>query len=267
MSDRLHIGQAIRDLRRQRNMTGEELGKRAGLSQSRVSKIETGAGANLQPAQAEKILNILDAPQTIRQQIQLALQQTEAVQIRRIKGSFPFEQSLRELRRTKMLRVFTINLIPAMLQTTEYRQAHLSRVDMPGPDFRIAMRTTLKRQDLLWDKRRRFHFIIHETALYTTPGDRAVQIAQLDRLDRLIGTRNIKVGIIALESGTFPVDITSFSVHDEQRVAKAVADADIVSHSAQDIADYLKIFAALDKLADYGDSARTLIHKAIDYFS
>ncbi|MEK7152781.1 MAG: helix-turn-helix transcriptional regulator, partial [Patescibacteria group bacterium] len=67
------IGETIRTLRRQRNLTGEELARKAGLSQSKISKIETGQYRNLQIKELEIVLNILDAPKTIRQQIQLAM--------------------------------------------------------------------------------------------------------------------------------------------------------------------------------------------------
>jgi len=266
MSQPFSIGSAIHNLRREHGMTGEALAQKVGISQSRISRIETGALTNPKSDEIKKILNILEAPQSIQQQIMGALGMREALQVRRIKGSYTFEGALAELRRTNTLRVFTINLFPALLQTVNYQQAFLAHWDFPDSDLRTAMHTTQKRQDMLWDKRIRFHFIMHEMALYTTVGRNASQIEQLDRIDRFIGARNIKIGVVALESGSFPADLTAFAIYDERLLSKATAGVDILIRDRDDIAEHLKIFASLDRIADYGDSARALIRKAMDYF-
>jgi hypothetical protein len=74
------------------------------------------------------------------------------------------------------------------------------------------------------------------------------------------------LGIIALESGTAATGINTFAIFDERYLAIAIVGTDVTSRNTADITEYLKVFAALDKLADYGDSARALIRKAMDYF-
>src|ERR1700691_1655660 len=125
MSNQVNIGQLIRELRRQRNMTGGELAQRIGLSQSKISKIETGLDTNIPSSRIEKILNILEAPQTIRQQIQASLGNSDIVQVRRLRTRpvSAHERALEELRVVNLLRTFSFNLCPALLQTVEYREA------------------------------------------------------------------------------------------------------------------------------------------------
>jgi hypothetical protein len=138
---------------------------------------------------------------------------------------------------------------------------------MSAKDAQIAMRTIIARQDMLWDKRRRYYFILHEAALYAAPGSRSLQIGQLDRLERLTGVSNIKIGIIPLETSLLFIGISSYVLRDEASVSKEVTGCDIISTDAEDIALHIKTFAELERSADYGDSARALIRKAIDYFS
>lgn len=262
-----NLGRAIRDLRRKRSLSGEELAHKTGFSQSKISRIETGTGPKLKSNEVVKILNILEAPKTILQQAMTELGQPNNMQMRRLKGHYPFTESLEALRATTVLRSYSINIIPALLQTVEYRTKYLNYLDLAEDDLATAMHTTIKRQDLLWDKRLRSHFIVHESALYAMPGDRTTQPGQLDRLDRFVGNRTIKLGILAYQSGTPIVDISSFAIYDERLLAQAVVGIDILSRDASDIANCLKVFAMLDQLADYEDSARMLIRKAIDYFS
>src|ERR1700691_5335176 len=96
MSSKLHVGQAIRNLRRTRNMTGEELGKRVGLSQPRISKIETGIDPSPKSADIVAILDILEAPQTIRQQIMSALGRSNRPMIHRHKARYVFEKAFEQ---------------------------------------------------------------------------------------------------------------------------------------------------------------------------
>jgi transcriptional regulator with XRE-family HTH domain len=156
-----HVGRAIRTLRRQQNLTGEELARKAGLSQSKISRIETGASINLKTEEVKKILHILNAPQTILQRAMTTMDGRRTTnQTRLVKWQYPVRESLDELRKTSQLRVFTINLIPALLQTIEYEEARFGHLDLAADDVRLAMRTTSMRQDMLWDKR---HVSLHHT--------------------------------------------------------------------------------------------------------
>jgi hypothetical protein len=78
---------------------------------------------------------------------------------------------------------------------------------------------------------------------------------------------NIKVGIVSLEAGFLPLDVCSFTVYDNQFLSKSMANEDVPSKNATDIAEHLKVFGELDRLADYGDVALALTHKAASYFN
>ncbi|HSW80589.1 MAG TPA: helix-turn-helix transcriptional regulator [Candidatus Saccharimonadales bacterium] len=267
MSKNFQVGQAIRDLRRQRNLTAEQLGKKAGLSQPRISKIETGVDANPKLEVIEKILHILDAPQTIQQQAKNALGAAGSVRLQRYNSHKPWVDTLEQERKSRSIFVFTISLIPSLLQSVEYQESLFKRRGSTPKDLQIKLQINARRQDQLWDNRRRYHFIIQETALYTLLGSPANHRAQLDRVDRLSELSNIKVGIIPYQAGAVAIDNGPFAIYDDHKVYIGVASADIFSTDADDITTYRNIFRELEKLADYGDSARLLIHKAMSYFS
>ena len=235
------------------------------MSQSKISKIETGFYTQLIPSEIEMILNILDAPKDISQQVAQAIidgnQQytTRKVTPRWLAASKVFERE----RETRLLRNFTFQLIPAILQTVEYRNALMEHYDQNDTNYNVIM----QRQDLVWDGNHRYHIILHEASLYTIFSAHRVHIAQLDRLERFIGAEYMKLGVIPLEVGLAPFENSIFVLYDERLVVTVIGSNEIELDSQIDIAEHIRMFKALERKAEYDDGARRLIHKAADYFN
>lgn len=268
MTNDKHIGQLIKGLRRQRNMTGEELGKRVGLSQSKISKIEIGFYEQLHLKEVDAILNILDAPKTIRQHIYKLMDraQLSTPGIRPYRLQYRSEYYELQLK-TLYLRMYVINSIPALLQTADYRLASLKRYGVTQEETKLKMKAALKWQDLLWDTKHTFHIILLQAALYTLLLPASRHIAQLDRIERLIDLPNVKIGIIPVEAGLPLPENGLFVLYDENVLIKPMADYEIESIDPDDIALHLKIFRELDRLAYYNDEAKAYIRKAMAHFS
>jgi len=268
MSGKVRVGQAIRNLRRSRNMTAAELGKRVGLSQPRISKIETGVDPSPKAADIAAMLDALEAPQAIRQQVMGALGRQNRTAFRRYKARYTFMKPLEQERKSSMVRFFCMSMIPALLQTIEYRESLLKHLSLADDVAALAMTTVAQRQELCWDVHRRYHFVLYEAALYTAPGSQAAQRRQLDRIELFIDSRHIKLGIIPFECGLPPgVESGPFVIYDDRLLAISLVGSTLDSREQEDIAEHLKVFSALDRMADYGDSARALVRKATNYFS
>jgi transcriptional regulator with XRE-family HTH domain len=265
MSSYIDVGQVIRDLRRQRNMTGTELGRKIGLSQSKISKIENGG--SLKSAELNKILKALDAPQAIRAQIFAMLDFEDSLHPERHKVQYQFDAIYDIEIQTTLLREFVTSTIPAMLQTSAYRQAVLNSLELTGLQTRIATTETSKRQELLWDVQRHFHFILPEAVLYSALADNSVQIEQLNKITLFADAPNIQLGIIPYRAGMISIDTNTFVVYDERLAINSFGGGEVLSHDTGEITASLNTFAALDKRADYDTNAQALIRKAIDYFS
>lgn len=262
------VGRLVRQLRKQRDITGIELGKRAGLSQSKISKIETGYYPVLHAAEVEKILNILDAPKTIRQQVSVALGKMNMERLQIGVPGLQLRIKPPEYRRNvKQYRIFGINLIPVLLQIAPYRHAILKSYSMDQDDINEWMKEMITRQDLLWQKDVSFYFVIHEAALYTSPATTAEQLAQLDRVERVMDIKNVTLGIIPLQAGLTLTENASFALHDDAMVSKTIANGEIESTDEEDIALHARIFKELERLSVGGDEAKMLIRRAYDYFS
>lgn len=265
----LQVGQTIRNLRQKQRITGEELGRRAGMSQSKISKIETGFYPRPVYSEIKSILNILSAPSVISQQVlravedangRLAWQQSGFFGVRVLAEVAGFE------RNSRLIRTFTTNGIPALLQTVEYRTYSLKCKGWSEQEVSANIKSTLARQDLLYDDTRKFHLIIPQAALYTFAGSKKVNAAQLDRLERMLGLPSIKLGIIPVEAGLVLVENSSFTLYDNVLI-QAVARGDIINRDPADMELHNKVFAELERLACYDEEALQLIRRAMDHFS
>lgn len=262
----INVGKIVKDLRQSRGLTGRELGVKARMSQSKISKIETGYYTHLIPAEIEIILNILNASKIITQQIMTAIKDDLHTTrgISRINWR-DTNKVLDQERKSQLTRMFMFSGPPASFQTLEYRRYILSTYDR-GTD-EINQDIDIKRQDLLWDGHHKYDVIIHEAGLYTIFSPQRVQLAQLDRLERLLDAEYIKLGIMPLQAGLITFEHSSFVLYDERLLVALVGGSEIEFDNPRDIMEHKNKFEVLEKKACYGDEARTLIRNAIDYFN
>ncbi len=93
------------------------------------------------------------------------------------------------------------------------------------------------------------------------------QREQLDRLERLIGTNQVVIGIIPYNVGFAVVDVSTFVLYDDNHVSMCVAGVDIMSTDSEDIRRHQRLFEELRHKALYGQEAIGLVRDAYDHFS
>jgi hypothetical protein len=129
------------------------------------------------------------------------------------------------------------------------------------------MKELPQRQDQLWDTNKYFHFIMYESALYNSIIDTRTQLAQLDRLERFIGNKRIKIGILPFKEGLRSIENSGFRLYDDTSLVTANGVSEVEITDPKVIAEYVKIFDLVDQRVVYGEAARKLIHEAMEYFS
>lgn len=92
--------------------------------------------------------------------------------------------------------VVTTNLIPGLLQTADYARRVIAETDMTGRmDYTAAVAARIERQQILYDAKREFRFLIEQAALEWSPGPN-VMPEQLDRLLSLATLPNVTLGVL-----------------------------------------------------------------------
>lgn len=258
------IGALISGLRKKQGMTGGELAKRSGMSQSKISKIETGFYARPRTEELVQILNILDASKNILQQV-AASSSKDSPKLNMMTIYQQLESNASpENRATKTIRFFCTSMIPAILQTVGYRTAllHINGVK----DIAGELRRTAVRQDALWEGTKTYHIIISEAALYTRLGTAKVQLGQLDRIERMIDLPGRTIGILPVEAGMAPADLSQFIIYDESLVVDCLQNRELSTKDAEVIDVYLHNFKRLEALTVYGYEAIERIRRAMEHF-
>jgi transcriptional regulator with XRE-family HTH domain len=261
------LGHIIRSLRKERQLTGDQLGKQAGLSQSKISKLECGYLPSPETETVANILDILQASQEIRQQVDLLQAQLSMQKLgNHALYSFSYQDLVLKERQAVSIHVFVLNMIPALLQTPAYRSASLSGMGLSEEAVTRIMHESMQRQDLLFNPKIDHVFLIHETALYTRPSTISVQLVQLDRLERLVGMEHCEIGLLPTQSGLSIFELPNYIMYDAKELLYAIGPIEAYSKESKLLQQYILAFSELRQKAYYGNEAIVLIRKAVDYF-
>lgn len=183
-------------------------------------------------------------------------------------GMAPGQQRLIELsHRTRLQRVFEVEVVPGLMQTAEYARARFTEavriLGLPD-DIDGAVQRRIQRQEILYDTGKRFHFVLTEAALRFRLCSPEVMLGQLDRLISLSALPNVKLGIIAFDTRYTTSPWHGFWMYDDERVLVETYSAELDLRQPQEIELYGRVFEDLAAVASYGRAARAIITRAID---
>jgi transcriptional regulator with XRE-family HTH domain len=264
------LGKRLRELRTSAGITGRQLAESLSWPASKVSKLENGR-------QTPTTQDIRDWTRITSGEAEtealLASLHTLEVQHaewqHQLRGGLrPHQHQLAEIdAKTSLFRVFESATIPGLLQTAEYARARFAegvRLFGTPNDIDYAVRTRLQRQELLYRRDKRFHFVLTEAALRYRRSSLDVQLAQLDRLMSLSALPNVKLGIIGFETQFVVGPWHAFWLRDQSRVTIETFSAELNLAQPREIELYASIFEQMAAVASYGRSARAIITRALD---
>ncbi|MFJ1455130.1 helix-turn-helix domain-containing protein [Nocardia sp. N2S4-5] len=262
------LGARLRELRLEAGITGTDLAKRAGWHQTKVSKIEYGKTKPTEEdirvwcSHTDSENQVPDLIATVRN-IESAY-----LEWRRVLGTGVKRRqqaSVKMEAETEFMRWYEPFLIPGLLQTADYAEEIIKNVIdfyRIADDLDEAVSKRLERQQILYRRNHRFHFVIAEQALHTTVGSDDVMIGQLDRLLAVTGMPRVMFGIVA--AGTvYRVPISNFIMFDNRKVMVENISAEVTITQPREIGLYGRAFDTLAGQSVTGDAARTLIRQAL----
>ncbi|ATL65184.1 helix-turn-helix domain-containing protein [Nocardia terpenica] len=263
------LGVRLRELRQDAGLSGTELARRAGWHQTKVSKIEYG---KTKPSDAD--IRVWCAHTGAESQIPdliATLRNIEAAWLewRRVLGTGTKRRQHAAIKLesgTEVMRVYHPFLIPGLLQTAEYAEGVLRSVvefQRVPDDVDEGVSKRMERQQILYRRNHRFHFVIAEQALRTTVGDNQTMIGQLDRLLAVVGMPRVTFGIVPAET-PYRVSMTNFAIFDNARVMVETVTAELTITQPREIAQYGRAFDVLAAQAVTGDGARQVIRAALE---
>jgi transcriptional regulator with XRE-family HTH domain len=270
--DRQNLADALRDLRRASGLSGDRLARRCGMSQSKVSRIETG---RLLPSvvDVEQILNSLGVDHATRHEL-LALARVANTEYQDVRASVrrglhhrQKELATLEANATQVQH-FLPALITGLLQTPEYlNQALSSPVDpAANADRSRSMVIKLQRQSILHDQTKRFDFLLTESAVRWQLCEPLVMAMQLDRLVSVSHLPNVRMGIVPHCVRIPDGPMNGFVVYDTRLVTIELFTGQLVLRDPKDIDHYHTLFDFFASHALWSNDARSFLHGLADEF-
>jgi transcriptional regulator with XRE-family HTH domain len=264
--DRQSLAAALGDLRRAAGLSGERLARRCHMSQSKVSRIETG---RLLPSvvDVERILRALDVDQATSAEL-LALAHVANAEYQDIRATVRrgLQHRQRELAAleadAKQMRHFLPALPTGLLQIPEYMRAAMDTPAEPAAgDTSAAIALKLERQDVLHDKTKHFEFLLTESAVRWQLCEPSVMALQLDRLVSLSKLPNVRIGVLPLSTQVGHGPFHTFVLYDKHLVTIELFTGLLALRDPKDTDYYHSLFDFFSGHALWADKARGLLSK------
>ncbi len=264
--DRKILASALRDLRKASGLSGERLARRCSMSQSKVSRIETG---RVLPSMTdvEQILTALEIEGSTREELltlaQVANTEYQDVRASVRRGLHHRQRELASLERAATeVRYFLPALITGLLQTPEYMQAAMNTPIEPATaDTDPAIALKLRRQAVLHDQSKNFEFILTESAVRWRLCTDSVMAVQIDRLVSLSRLPNINIGIIPISADIPDGAYHSFVVYDAHLVTIELFTGQLVLRDPKDVDHYRDLFEFFASRALWEEDARKFLNR------
>ena len=257
----------MREARKTAGLTGERLAARCGISQSKISKLETGK-VLATATDVERILTALGTRQDLTDEL-LALARLAGTEFQNVRSSLKrgLHQKQRELASLEAdathIRFFLPTMVTGLLQTPEYARASLGV--FPG-DHGQAIARRLDRQATLYNRAKRFSFLLTEAAVRWQLVEPAVMAVQMGRLVSLSELPNVRLGVIPLDACIPDGPLNTFTVYDDRIATAETFGGVIMMRDPRDVAYHLELFAFFERYAVFDDEVRKLLEQYAQNF-
>jgi transcriptional regulator with XRE-family HTH domain len=263
------LGQRLRELSRQAQLSGKGLAESLSWQASKVSKIENGkqsptdddikawTRATNSERETEALLASLHT---------LEVQHAEWQRVLKA-GMLGHQLELSEQdAKTKLYRSFEPAVVPGLVQTAEFARALFSRaviVHRVPNDVNEAVAKRMQRQEMLYRTDKIFHFVATEATLRYRLCSVEIMLGQLDRLVSLTSLRNLRLGVIGYETQYVVDPRHGFMLYNSDLVRVETYSAELNLRQPHEIELYTSTFDKLAAVASYGGAARAIINRVI----
>jgi transcriptional regulator with XRE-family HTH domain len=260
LTDRERLATALRDLRQNAGLTGVEAARRARMSQPKISKLETG---RLLPSvkDIQSLLVLYQAVPAAREELlETAARLHATIESNRTilrRGAARMQARLGALeQQATTLQYFSPIVLPGLLQTAEYMR-RVFALELSGAELARTVAARQERQQILYDTKKSFTFVITEAALRWGFCPNDVMAAQASHIASLSTLANVEVGVIFLGAPVGDIPLHGYQIFDDRLASIELEHAVVTVADPRDIAAYLRLFATMSQAAESGQAARS----------
>jgi transcriptional regulator with XRE-family HTH domain len=264
---RERLAAELRRLRDIAGVSGRDLAQRIGISQSKVSRIESGTVVPSLPevtAWGKELGVSVETQGRLTALIEAAYSEVHPWGAALQRGNL--QDGIQDQESTAMrIAVFQPAVVPGLLQIAEYARRVIAmfhrQYTESDPAAELASR--LQRQLALYDTNRHFEFLITEAALRWRPGPVRLLLAQLDRIASISSLENVSVGLIPLHAEALTLSTHAFVMYEGEYqdawVSVETIHADVRVAAPEHVEIYRSRWSMLRKMALFDAAAQEFL--------
>ncbi|MFF3454502.1 helix-turn-helix domain-containing protein [Streptomyces sp. NPDC002730] len=270
--ERKNLAEALKDLRLAAGLSGERLAVRCNMSQTKISRIETGR-ALPSVIDVERILAALGTPQEVTQEL-LVLARRANVDYASWRayarvGLYHKQAELRALEQSsRVMRHFLPAAPTGLLHIREYAEQTLSRTvaSEPSRDVSRAVEARMERQAVLDDTSRSFTFLLTEQAVRWRRASSRIMAAQCAHMADVSLKPNVEIAIVPQVVQVPAIPLNIFVIYDDRLVTVELFSGEVVLRDPRDISQHLDLFDLFLSHALTDTAATAFLRDAADEF-
>ncbi|RDG38675.1 XRE family transcriptional regulator [Streptomyces corynorhini] len=266
------MAEALRGLRIAAGLSGERLAFRCNMSQTKISRIETGRALPT-VIDVERILKALAVPREVVDEI-LGLARRANVDYASWRtyariGLYRKQAELKSLDwSSHVMRHFLPAVPTGLLHVREYAAETLAPtvVGDPARDVTRAVQARMDRQAILDDPARSFWFLMTEQAVRWRRASVKTMAAQCAHMAEVNGKPNVSLGIIPQTAQVPATPMNIFVTYDDRLVTVELFSGEVVLRDPRDVTQHLNLFDLFWSYALKGEDASVFLEDAAAEF-
>lgn len=268
------VGAILARLRKRKKISGQSLGEQVGMSQAKISRLETGVSAP-DPHDVRLLAEGLNLPADEVDRM-VALAERSGDQLSDWHSTEPNllnqQQFVRQLEApAREVRIFQPAVIAGLLQTSEYARAILSAYRTELADDQIAdsalavseaVAARMQRSQVLDDPDRQFTIVMTESSISNQMCLPAEMLAQIARLREVARKPNVSLHIVP-DTARWPFPpLHGFELMGDRHVMVDLMNGSIVSRGGRrTVRQYRRVFDAIELIAESDIDAILVKHQ------
>ncbi|MFI0470305.1 helix-turn-helix domain-containing protein [Saccharopolyspora sp. 5N102] len=269
---RKNLADTLKQLRKAAGLSGERLAVRAAMSQSKISRIESGKTLPT-VADVERIMTALDVPADAREEL-LSLTRSANVEYTSLRSSarlgiWRSQAEIKALTESaSTVRQFLPAIPSGLIQARDYARAVLTPgvEGRPARDIDRAVQARLDSQDTLNNESRVFCFLLTEQAVRLKRAAAGVMVEQLQHMAEVSQRPNVDLAILPNAALVNASPLNVFVIYDDRLVLTEIFSGEVALRDYRDINYHLNVFGHFYERALTGDDARKTLESAADQF-
>ena len=271
---RQELGAALRRLRKNAGLSGEEMAAAVGISQSQVSRMELGQQIAASMV-VDKWARAARASDTERAEL-LGIAEAAAAEMvswrkAMVRGLARLQEDSRELEATAATILnFQTAGVPGLLQVPEYaRRTFATESQASEAEIAAAVAARMNRQAIVYTGSKNLVFIMTESAVRWRLGPESLIRAQIEKIIGVADLENVTIGIIPQATEADVWHDHGFNILDDRGDAgDPVVHVETLTRGLTitdpaDVAAYKDAFARLQQLAVTGPDVQSLLRQIV----